>query len=73
VRTPVHRPEHRTARTWSTRTKRDPFADLDSVRTHMHPASEVRARALAAIEQYANRSGPLGAVHDAAEHATKLV
>jgi HK97 family phage major capsid protein len=56
-----------------TRTKRDPFADLDSVRTHMLPPSEVRSRAAAAIEQYAGRQDHWALDHDAAEHATELI
>lgn len=56
-----------------TRTRRDPFADLDSVRNHMLPASEVRARAASAIEQYAARGDYWGLDHDAAEHVTNLV
>jgi HK97 family phage major capsid protein len=55
------------------RNKRDPFEDLDSVRTGILPQSEVRARAIAAIEQYASRSDHWALSHDGAEQATKLV
>jgi HK97 family phage major capsid protein len=56
-----------------TRTRRDPFADLDSVRTGMTPPGEVRARALAAIEQYANRGDHWALEHDGAEQSTRMV
>ncbi len=52
---------------------RDPFADLDSVRTGITQPAEVRARALAAIEQYAARNDTWGLEHDGAERATELV
>ena len=55
------------------RNKRDPYADLDSVRTHMLPASEVRARAADAIEQYAARQDHWALGHDGAENATQLI
>jgi HK97 family phage major capsid protein len=66
-------PEHRTGPDVFARTKRDPYADLDSVRTGITAASEVRARALGAIEQYANRSDHWALSSDGAEQATKLV
>ena len=53
--------------------KRDPFADLDSVRTHMVPVAEVRARAEAAIEQFANRQDHWALTDDAAQHVTDLI
>ena len=56
-----------------TRTYRDPFDDLDSVRTGITMPSEVRARAVAAIEQYAKRSDHWALGHDGAERATWLV
>jgi HK97 family phage major capsid protein len=52
---------------------RNPFQDLDSVRTGVVPASEVRSRALAAIEEYANRSDQWALDSDGAAQATKLV
>jgi HK97 family phage major capsid protein len=55
------------------RNRRDPFEDLDSVRTGITPPAEVRARAVAAIEQYANRSDHWALAHDGAEQATKMV
>lgn len=55
------------------RTKRDPFEDLDAVRTGVVPPSDVRARAVTAIEQYANRSDHWALGHDGAEHATRMV
>ena len=55
------------------RTYRDPFDDLDSVRTGITMPSEVRARAKAAIEQYAGRSDHWALGHDGAERATWLV
>ena len=55
------------------RTYRDPFDELDSVRNGLTSPSEVRARAKAAIEQYANRSDHWALGHDGAERATWLV
>jgi HK97 family phage major capsid protein len=55
------------------RHKRDPFEDLDSVRTHMVQPNEVRARAAVAIEQFAERSDHWALDHDGAEHATELI
>jgi len=55
------------------RHKRDPFDDLDSVRTHMVQPNEVRARAAAAIEQFAERSDHWALAHDGAEHVTELI
>jgi HK97 family phage major capsid protein len=56
-----------------TRTRRDPFADLDAVRTHLLPPSEVRSRAASAIEHYANRQDHWALDHDAAEHVTDMI
>jgi HK97 family phage major capsid protein len=56
-----------------TRTRRDPYADLDAVRTGMVPPGEVRARAHAAIELYAKRSDHWALDDDGAEQATRLV
>lgn len=55
------------------RTKRDPFEDLDSVRTGVVPPSDIRARAVSAIEQYASRSDHWALSHDGAEQATRMV
>ncbi len=55
------------------KTDRDPFEDLESVRTGITPAADVRARAMTAIEKYAARSDNWGLDSDAAEQATKLV
>jgi HK97 family phage major capsid protein len=55
------------------RNKRDPFSDLESVRNGITPASEVRSRALDAVEMYASRSDHWGLQHDGAEQATRLV
>lgn len=55
------------------RSNRDPFENLDAVRQHTAPASEVRARALDAIEQFAARDDHWGLDHDAAEHVTEMV
>jgi HK97 family phage major capsid protein len=55
------------------RTNRDPFADLESVRTGLTNPSEVRNRAKDAIESYAARSDHWGLGHDAAEQATSLI
>lgn len=51
----------------------DPFADLDSVRTGMVAPSDVRARAVTAIERFAERSDHWGLSDDGAEQATALV
>ena len=55
------------------RSYKDPFDELDSVRNGLTPPGEVRARAKAAIEQYANRSDHWALGHDGAERATWLV
>jgi HK97 family phage major capsid protein len=55
------------------RAKRDPFADLDQVRTGITPAHDVRARALGAIELYSKRSDHWALDHDGAEQATRMV
>src|SRR4051812_15441885 len=55
------------------RAKRDPFADMESVRNGVMVASEVRNRAKDAIELYANRSDHWGLDQEGAEHATRLV
>jgi HK97 family phage major capsid protein len=55
------------------RTKRDPFEDLDSVRTGIVSAADVRARAVAAIEQYTTRHDHWALDAAGAEQATRLV
>jgi HK97 family phage major capsid protein len=55
------------------RNRRDPYADLESVRAGMTNPSEVRARAVTAIEQFTERSDHWGLGHDAAENATRMV
>lgn len=55
------------------RTKRDPWEDLDSVRTHMVPPSEVRSRAESAIEYYAKRQDHWQLTDDAAQQVHDLV
>lgn len=54
-------------------TGRTPWDDLDSVRTHMCPDSEVRARAAGAVEEFAARSDHWQLSHDAAEWVTTLI
>jgi HK97 family phage major capsid protein len=56
-----------------TRTKMDPFADLDSVRQGTASPTDIRARAATAIERFAERTDQWGLDHDGAEQATKLV
>jgi HK97 family phage major capsid protein len=56
-----------------TRQRRDPFADMESVRNGVTLPSEVRARALDVVEIYAKRSDHWGLSHDGAERATELV
>jgi HK97 family phage major capsid protein len=55
------------------RRKLNPFADLDSVRSHMMPANEVRHRAALAVEQYAKRSDHWALDDEAAENVTNLI
>jgi HK97 family phage major capsid protein len=55
------------------RSIRNPFENLEEVRNGVMMASEVRSRALGAIEQYAKRSDHWALEHDGAEQATKLV
>lgn len=55
------------------RSIRNPFENLEEVRNGVMTASEVRSRALSAIEQYASRSDHWALEHDGAEQATKLV
>jgi hypothetical protein len=55
------------------RNRRDPFADIELVRSGVTVASEVRSRAKDAIEQYAKRTDHWGLDQDGAEHATRLV
>jgi HK97 family phage major capsid protein len=56
-----------------TRTNRDPFENLDSVRTGMTSPTDVRARAVTAIERYAERSDHWALDDEGAKHATRLV
>lgn len=51
----------------------DPYADMDSVRTGLVQPGDLRARALSAIEQYAERSDHWQLMHDGAEQATRMV
>jgi HK97 family phage major capsid protein len=51
----------------------DPFADLDAVRTGMTNPTEIRSRALTAIERYAKRTDNWGLESDGAEQATRMV
>jgi HK97 family phage major capsid protein len=53
--------------------KSDPFDDMDSVRTGRVPPSDVRARAVTAIENYAKRNDTWGLEDDGAEQATSLI
>lgn len=55
------------------RNRRDPFEDLESVRTGLTSPDQIRARAIDAIEAYANRHDHWGLPHDGAERATQLV
>jgi HK97 family phage major capsid protein len=55
------------------RGKRDPYADLESVRSGMATPSDMRARAVTAIEQFAERADKWGLDHDAAENATRMI
>jgi HK97 family phage major capsid protein len=55
------------------RTNRDPFEDLESVRSGMAPPSDVRARAVTAIERFAERRDHWALDSDAAENATRMV
>jgi len=55
------------------RSFRSPFDNLDAVRAGVADPSDVRARAVAAIEQYATRTDHWALAPDGAEQATKLV
>jgi HK97 family phage major capsid protein len=55
------------------RQKLNPFADLDTVRSHMMPPNEVRSRAALAVEQYAKRSDHWALNDDSAENVTQLI
>lgn len=52
---------------------RDPFENLDAVRSHAMQPSEVRSRAASAIEQYAARDDHWALDAEAAEHVTELI
>jgi HK97 family phage major capsid protein len=56
-----------------TRTHRDPFYDLESVRSGMAQPSDVRSRAVSAIEQFSERSDHWGLDSKAAENACRMV
>ena len=64
---------HRQAPEMFVKHNRDPFEDLDSVRQHIAPPADVRARAREVIEMYNNRDDHFNLPHDGAEQATKLV
>jgi HK97 family phage major capsid protein len=51
--------------------KIDPFADLDGVRNGLVSPSQVRSRALAAVDQFAHRADVYGMNSDAAEEVTR--
>jgi HK97 family phage major capsid protein len=53
--------------------RRDPFEDLDSVRSGMANPTDIRARAVSAIERYAERSDHWSLNSEAAENATRMV
>jgi HK97 family phage major capsid protein len=55
------------------RSIRNPFENLEEARNGVMMASEVRSRALSAIEQYASRADHWALDPDGAEQATKLV
>jgi HK97 family phage major capsid protein len=55
------------------RSIRNPFENLEEARNGVMMASEVRSRALSAIEQYATRSDHWALEADGAEQATRLV
>lgn len=53
------------------RQKIDPFADLDGVRNGLVSPSQVRSRALAAVDQFAKRADVYGLSTDAANEVTQ--
>jgi HK97 family phage major capsid protein len=55
------------------RTNKDPFEDLESVRTGLANPNDIRARAVSAIEKYAQRSDHWALDDEGAKHATALV
>lgn len=55
------------------RTKRDPFDNLEAIRTNLASPSDIRSRAVDAIELYNERSDMWSLDDDGAEQATKLV
>jgi HK97 family phage major capsid protein len=55
------------------RNRRNPFADLDSVRTHMMPPAEVRSRAEQVVEQFTRRPDHWSLGDDGAEQAMELI
>jgi HK97 family phage major capsid protein len=56
-----------------TRTKRDPFANLEQARNGVMPDTEVRNRAKDVVEMYAARSDHWGLAQEGAEQATRLI
>lgn len=56
-----------------TRTRRDPYADMESVRSHTLAPGEVIGRAEQVIANYAARNDQWALDAEGAEHATKLV
>ena len=55
------------------RTGRNPFEDLDSIRSGMMNPREIRSRATQAIEDFANRHDKWGLDSDGAAQATRMV
>lgn len=55
------------------RNRRDPYADMEAVRSHLLPPREAQNRALDVIERYAERDDHWALDHDGAEQASKLV
>jgi hypothetical protein len=55
------------------RGRRDPFADLESVRSGLASPSDIRARACSAIEQFAERSDKWSLDGEGAENATRMI
>jgi len=55
------------------RTVQDPFDDLESVRNGLMNPSDVRSRAVTAIERYASRTDHWALSDEGAENATRLV
>jgi HK97 family phage major capsid protein len=56
-----------------TRDHLDPFADLESVRMGLVQASDIRARAVSAVERFTQRRDMWALADDGAENATRMV